>query len=103
MYEVYNYLLGKYPQKSAIKVVLKGEHKFDYEVDVLALQLKLNNYFFFAKVKDKTSMKIDKEDYDMDKSVRGEFVRLVLESDLDEQTKSKIIICGINSLKGENV
>lgn len=103
MYDIYSFLTSKYPKKSAVKVVLKGEHRFDYDVDVKALEIKLNSYFFFGKVKDKTTMKIEKSDYDADKSVRGEFVRLVLESDLDEQTKSKIIICGINALKGENV
>ncbi len=96
-------LTEKYLKSSIIKVVLTGEHSFDYDIDIVALELKLRSHFFFVKVKDKTRLKIDSNDYLTDKSVRGEFVRAVWESDLDEDKKSKVIMCGIKSLKGENV
>ncbi len=84
-----------------IKVVVKGEHKTDFEIDKEGLTSLLNEKYFFAKVYDKTSLKIEIADYANDKTVRGEFVRSVWESDLDAETKQKIIMCGINALKGE--
>ncbi len=84
-----------------IKVVLKGEHKPDFEVDKDGLASLLNEKYFFVKVYDKTQLKVEISDYESDKSVRGEFVRAVWESDLDGETKQKIIMCGLNALKGE--
>jgi hypothetical protein len=43
------------------------------------------------------------EDYLYDKTVRGEFVRTVWESDMDELMKRRVIMCGINALKGEEI
>ena len=43
------------------------------------------------------------EDYAHDKSVRGEFIRSVWESALSQEEKSRVIMCGINALKGEEI
>ena len=51
----------------------------------------------------KTELKISIEDYAHDKSVRGEFIRSVWESSLSQQEKSRVIMCGINALKGEEI
>ncbi len=84
-----------------VKLVIIGEHKTDFEIDKEGLSRLLNEKYFFAKVYDKTELKIEISDYEKDKSVRGEFVRAVWESDLDLETKQKVIMCGINALKGE--
>ena len=86
-----------------IKVVLKGGRKTDFDIDKEGLVKKLNDKFFFAKVYDKTELLVSIEDYAMDKSVRGEFVRAVWESNLTAEEKSKIIMCGLNALKGEEI
>lgn len=88
---------------SLIKIILKGERTVDFILDVPALLSFLSEYFFFVKIYDKTEIKIKDEDFSADKSVRGEFVRAVLESDLNEQLKKKIVMCGINALKGEDL
>ena len=62
---------------------------------------KVNKNYFFAKVYDKSKLIIEPIDYASDKSVRGEFVRSVLECELDEDVKQKILMCGLNALKGE--
>lgn len=84
-----------------IKVVLKGDRSADFMLDVEGLSYLLNEKYFFAKIDDKTQLKIELADYVNDKSVRGEFVRSVLESELDDDTKQKILTCGLNALKGE--
>ncbi len=97
------YLTKNYDSKSLIKVVLKGSHKIDFYIDKFVISSKLNELFFFVKVYDKTELEVSVLDYQHDKSVRGEFVRAVLESDLSGEQKNKIIMCGISALKGEEI
>lgn len=99
--EIVEYLKANYSSKSLIKLILKGERKIDFEIDKESLSNRLNQEFFFGKVYDETRLKISLDDFKDDKSVKGEFVRLVLDSKLDEETKQKVINCGLTALKGE--
>ena len=92
-----------YSPNSIIKLVLVGEHNVDFNVEKDELAQKLNEIFFFVKVEDKTSLIIDEKDYLLDKSVRGEFLRAVWESDLTNEQKKQIISCGLNALEGEDL
>ena len=83
--------------------MLKGEITPDFNLDKQGLNSILNEKFFFAKVKDKTRLKINIEDYTQDKSVRGEFVRAVFASNLSEEEKSSILACGLSALCGEDL
>ena len=94
-------LRSEYSADSLIKVVLKGAHGADFLIDKEDFAARLNEYFFFAKVYDKSTVQISAEDYALDKSVRGEFVRTVLASNLNEEEKNAVIITGLNALKGE--
>lgn len=96
-------LKKNYDAKSAIKIILCGKHKTEFAIDKNELETRLNELFFFCKVYDKTSLLISPEDYAYDKSVRGEFVRSVMESDLDDEEKYKVIMCGLNALRGEEL
>ena len=99
--EIINDLRSEYSAKSLIKVVLKGEHSAEFLIDKDDLAARLNENFFFAKVYDRTSVKVSEQDYASDKSVRGEFVRTVLNSDVTDEEKSAVILTGLNALKGE--
>lgn len=99
--DVINALRGECADTSLIKVILKGAHGADFMIDGEDLAARLNENFFFGKVYDKTTVKIREEDYALDKSVRGEFVRSVLSSDLSEEDKNAVIVTGLNALKGE--
>ena len=70
-------------------------------IDTDYIVSKLKDCFFFIKVYDNTTLKIDVNDFEYDKSVRGEFVRNVLNSKLSEDDKKDVIMCGLNALKGE--
>ena len=94
-------LLERCDRNGLIKVVVKGERNADFEVDKDDLTDKLSENFFFAKVYDRTTLKISYSDYAADKSVRGEFVRLVLDSDLSDEEKTAVLSKGLNALKGE--
>lgn len=96
-------LKNLFDKSSLVKVVLSGEHNTDFYIDKDSLASRLNEYFFFAKVQDKTKLKIEKEDYENDKSVRGEFVRAVMDSALSEEQKKEVVLLGLNALKGEEI
>ena len=101
--EIVSYLKQNIPSSSLVKVILKGERSADFIIDELSLSNELNEQFFFAKVYDKTEILIKDSDYELDKTVRGEFVRAVWESELSSEIKSKILTCGLNALKGEDL
>lgn len=95
-------LTGGYPLTSLIKVVLKGRHTIDFIIDKEGLAKRLGEEFFFVKVYDRTDLKYNIEDYANDKSVLGEFIRAIDESDMENHMKNEVIMCGINALKGED-
>ncbi len=94
-------LQNEYQNSSLIKVVLKGERNVGVEIDKEYIASKFKDKFFFVKVYDKTTLKISLADFEFDKTVKGEFVREVLKSNLSESEKSDIISCGLDFLKGE--
>jgi DNA repair exonuclease SbcCD nuclease subunit len=99
--EIFNTVTTKVNSNSAVKVVLKGQAIPELDLDLESLNIRLNKYFFFAKIQDKTTLKIDIEDYKYDKSLKGEFVRTVLSATLTDEEKSQILMCGLKALKGE--
>ena len=61
------------------------------------------NYFYYEKVYDETKLLINYSDYEKDVSLKGEFIRMVLQSDMSEEKKSEVIRCGIMALSGEEI
>ena len=60
--------------------------------------------FYYFEVKDTSRMAINPEDYKFDKTLKGEFIRTVsADESLDEESREKIIACGINALMGEEL
>ena len=93
----------KFSASSLLKIVIGGKHNADYVVDKDMITERLSGDFFFVKTVDKTELSIKKEDYENDKTILGEFVREVMESDMENQVKSKVIMCGIKAFKGEEL
>ena len=86
-----------------VRIVLCGEVDVDCEINCQFLQDMFQNYFYYEKVYDETSLLIKYSDYEKDVSLKGEFIRMVLNSDLDEEKKSEVIRCGIQALIGEEI
>lgn len=86
-----------------VKVILTGKIELETEKDIQYLTQKLEDSFYFIKIKDNTQIKIDYMKYKYDASLKGEFIRLVLEQDLEEDEKAQIIQTGIKALSGEEV
>ncbi len=89
------------PSKDLVKVRLTGRVRPEAERDPTWLQKWLENEYYFLKVKDETSCLIRPEEYRYDVSLKGEFVRLVLASDLTDEEKEEILCRGIHALAGE--
>ena len=90
-------------KESLIKIVLKGKVEVEAERDINYLEKKYKSIFYFAKIYDETTLKIDFMTYQNDASLKGEFIRLVLSQNLTEEEQTKIIITGIKALSGEEV
>ena len=101
--ELLTQIKSKIDSKNLVKVEIVGEHDTAFYIDEKELFNKLNNYYFYAKVVDQTVLRISEQDYLLDKTVRGEFVRLVWESDLTPDQKKKVIALGLSAIKGEEI
>lgn len=86
-----------------VKIILKGSYTVDTNKDIEQLLSYLQNTFFFARLEDLSSMEINAEDYKNDISLKGEFVRKTLGSELSEEEKQAVIMYGIRALRGEEL
>ena len=95
--------LTKIEKTALIKIVLKGKVELEAERDITYLEKKYNSMYYFAKIYDETSLNIDYMSFKHDVSLKGEFIRLVIEQNLPEEETKKIITTGIKALSGEEV
>ena len=86
-----------------VKFTLTGTCTLQTRKDLQFLQRMLEESFWFVKLKDESRLQVDRQSYEYDVSLKGEFVRSVLASDYSEAEKMRIITCGIGALNGEEV
>lgn len=86
-----------------LKVVLVGNVPADAHKDLEYWAKYLNERFWFAKISDKTRIELHPEDYINDVSLKGEFIRKVMASDLPEELRNSVIECGLAALGGREV
>ncbi len=94
---------NQFSSRSLVKFVLVGEVDVDCEVNTDFLQDMFESYFYYEKVYDETKLLMSFSDFEKDVSLKGEFIRMVLCSDLSEEKKSEVIRCGISALSGEEI
>ncbi len=100
--EIVESALAEVDKRSIVRVVLTGEHTPEARRNTDAFTERFAHLYYYLEIKDESRLKISSEDYKNDKSLKGEFIRLVLASDaLSEEDKSDIIECGIRALAGE--
>jgi DNA repair exonuclease SbcCD nuclease subunit len=95
--------LAGIPSESLIKVILKGEFTVNTQKDLDHLTSELNDQFYYVKIYDQTRLALKVEDFQYDISLKGEFVRQVIASDMDEKRKNAVIIYGLKALSGEEI
>lgn len=91
------------PSTSLVKFVLEGEVDVECELETDYLEEQFADYFYFVKVYDETRLSVNYKDYELDASLKGEFVRLVSASELSEEGKALVIRTGILALQGEEI
>ncbi len=91
------------PQKSLVRFELTGEVAVDSEISSDFLQEIFSEYFYYEKVVDKTCMLVDYAAYEKDISLKGEFIRMIMQADMEEEKKAEVIRCGILALSGEEI
>ncbi|WP_405376647.1 exonuclease SbcCD subunit D [Pseudobutyrivibrio sp.] len=96
-------LLDDVDPQDMIKFVITGERELEDEIDIARFIRAFENKYFFVKCYDRTKTLIDYASYQYDKSLKGEFVRLVQSQDMDEDEKAKIIEIGIKAIMGEDI
>lgn len=93
-----------YSEESLIKIILIGELDIACEKNIDYLQARFRQSFYYVKVYDETSLKINTKDFLLDESLKGEFVRLVMgDKALKEEDKKAIIRYGLQAIAGEEV
>jgi DNA repair exonuclease SbcCD nuclease subunit len=96
-------LAADYPSASLVKILLQGSVDVECELNIDYLAELFSDYFYFVKVEDGTKISVNYSDYEKDESLKGEFIRMVLASDLEEVQKSEVIRCGLMALSGEEI
>lgn len=91
------------PAEDLVKFTLQGTYTPQTQKDPVFLKKMLAPKFHFVKIKDESRLKLDRESYEYDASLKGEFIRLVLSSDRPDEEKERIIAYGIQALMGEEV
>ena len=91
------------PRNSLVKLILVGNVELETNRDINYLIKKFEGYFYFLKIYDKTKTKIDYMKYQYDASLKGEFIRLVLQQNITDEEKGEIISTGIKALSGEEI
>ncbi|MBQ1802819.1 metallophosphoesterase family protein [Lachnobacterium bovis] len=96
----------EYKETSLVKITLTGAVDVESDINTRIIEGKLEGKFYTVKVVDETSQTVKYQDYERDRSLKGEFIRLVLNSDdndFDDKDKNAIIKCGIKALLGEDL
>lgn len=93
------------PNKDLVEVVLVGKTNMNelVDIDIRRIKREFDDKFYFFKLKDNTTVEIDYASFANDKSLKGEFIRLLEKQDISDEDKSLIVELGIKALKGENL
>lgn len=91
------------PKKDLVKFVLQGTYTLETQKDLAYLSAFLKDAFYFSKIKDESTLHMDKASYEHDASLKGEFIRKVMASGFSQEDKERIISAGLLALSGEEV
>jgi len=86
-----------------ISIIVIGRVLFDTKELSQRLEELLKRKYFYFRAKNETLKSYKPEDFINDKSLKGEFVRKVLSSDMFDDDKSKVISLGLKAIDGEDI
>lgn len=95
-------LLHGIPSQDLVRVVLTGHASPVLIRDTEMIVKRFSDKYYSFEAKDEARMFISSDTYKNDRSLKGEFIRLVMSKDeLSDSEKEKIISCGLLALMGE--
>ncbi len=86
-----------------VKIIVKGVTDMNFDIDMKRLLRSLDKDFFYIKGYDRTTVAIDYESFRNDRSLKGEFVRLVEQQHMAEDERAAIIELGMKAIMGEDL
>lgn len=86
-----------------VKVNLSGEVSFDTEGLDKEIEKQIAHKYYFVYVKNGAVLKCDATSVEGDTSLKGEFIRVILDGGYSEEDKSAILNCGLKALSGREV
>ena len=95
--------LNDIPQTDMISICLAGAYDIDLIKQTDILEASLSQQYFFARIVDDSRLRINPLDYENDVSLKGEFIRNVLKSEMPYDDKIRIIEYGIKALMKEEI
>ena len=97
-----NQSINKINKENLVKVVLIGDVDISLRKDANYILNNISQNHFFVKIEDKTKIKINLEELMSDISIKGEYLRLINDSDeITPNIKDEVMLIGIKALEGE--
>ena len=93
----------EFSPEDMVEFLLTGQSDPTTDISAPYLQQTMQGHFFFVKVKDESRMALDADAYRSDVSLKGEFIRQVLASELTDADKAAVIRAGLQALMGEEI
>ena len=88
-------------KEDSLRIVLKGKKDLEQERNLRYLQLQLQDSVFFLEIQDESELSWNREEAMKEKSLKGEFLRVVAGADnLSKEEQEEIIALGIGLLQG---
>lgn len=86
-----------------VKVLLTGAIDVECEKNMPYIRAKFTDKYYCFRLEDCTTLAVDYSDFIIDETLKGEFVRMIQESDIPQKDKAEIIRFGILALAGEEL
>lgn len=94
--------LSRISPSDLVRVRLTGTRPPELYTDTDAISARWQMRFYHFEARDESTLEINPDSYRYDRSLKGEFIRLVLsKTDISDEEKDKIIRAGLAALMGE--
>ena len=88
-------------KEDSLRIILKGKKGLEQERNFRYLQLQLQDSVFFLEIQDESELSWNREEAMKEKSLKGEFLRVLAGADnLSKEEQEEIIALGIGLLQG---
>lgn len=89
--------------RDMVRVSLTGEVDVESEINADYLTKQFQDSFYYMEIVDHTEFQVDYTMYINDASLKGEFVRKVMEQEMSEADRAYVIQTGLKALAGEEI